>query len=97
MEALVTMAVDMPIRAIREQIVSAVHMLVQISRGANGKRRITHISEITGIDPDTGEIRVEDIFTLRDFAQPRMRHSGYVPSFVEHLIEKKILDVDVFL
>ncbi len=97
LEALVMMAVDMPIRAIREQIVSAVHLVVQVSRAPSGRRRITHISEITAIDPVSGEIRLEDIFTLRDLDQPRLRHTGYVPSFVEHLIEKKVLDVEVFL
>ncbi len=97
LEALVMMAVDMPIRAIREQIVSAVHLVVQVSRAPSGRRRITHISEITAIDPVSGEIRLEDIFTLRDLDQPKLRHTGYVPSFVEKLIEKKMLDVEVFL
>jgi pilus assembly protein CpaF len=97
LEALVMMAVDMPIRAIREQVVSAVHLVVQVARTPSGRRRITHISELTAIDPVSNEIRLEDIFTLRDHDQPRLRHTGYVPSFVEHLIEKKTLDVEVFL
>ena len=87
----------MPIRAIREQIVSAVDMVVQVARFPTGPRRITHISEITEIDLETGEIRLEDIFTLRDPTQPRLRHTGYIPTFAEDMIERKLIGVEVFL
>ncbi|QNN21579.1 Flp pilus assembly complex ATPase component TadA [Planctomycetales bacterium ZRK34] len=97
LETLVLMAVDMPIRAIREQIVSAVDMVVQVARSPSGPRRITHISEITEIDLETGEIRLEDIFTLRDPAQPRLRHTGYIPTFAEAMIKQGLLDVKLFL
>ncbi len=97
LEALVLMAVDMPIRAIREQVVGAMDMVIQITRFASGQRRVTHISEITQIDQDTQEIRIEDIFKLREPDQERLRHTGYIPTFAQHLIEKKIVDVSVFL
>jgi Flp pilus assembly CpaF family ATPase len=91
------MGVDMPMRAIREQIVGAVDMVVQITRFASGHRRVTHISEITQIDRETGEVRIEDIFVLRNAGQKRLRHTGYIPSFAQNLIEKGFLDVSVFL
>ncbi|MEM6554002.1 MAG: CpaF/VirB11 family protein, partial [Planctomycetota bacterium] len=97
LEALVLMAVDMPMRAIREQIVTAVDLIVQVTRLPNGRRRVTHISEITAIDPDTNEIRLEDIFTLRDPHQPALRHSGYLPSFTDELLHRNCFDVNVFL
>ena len=97
LETLVLMAVDMPIRAIREQIVTAVDLVVQISRFADGRRRVTHISEVTLIDRDTDEIRLEDIFVLRDQDQDRLRHTGYIPTFGQELIAKNIFDVGVFL
>ena len=97
LEALVLMAVDMPIRAIREQIVSAIDMVVQVARFSDGRRRVTAISEVTTIEPDSDQIRLEDIFTLRDPAQPRLRHSGYMPSFTEQMIEQKQFGVEVFL
>lgn len=97
LEALVLMAVDMPMRAIREQVVGAVDLVVQITRFASGQRRVTHISEVTDIDRETGETRIEDIFVLRDAEQERLRHTGYIPSFAQNLIEKKYLDVSVFL
>ncbi|MEM1353602.1 MAG: ATPase, T2SS/T4P/T4SS family [Planctomycetota bacterium] len=97
LEALVLMAVDMPIRAIREQVVSAVDMVVQVARFADGRRRVTTISEVTAIEPDSGAIRLEDIFTLRDPSQPRLRHTGYMPSFTQDMIQRKHFDVEVFL
>jgi len=97
METMVLMAVDMPIRAIREQIVSAVDVVVQLTRFADGQRRVTHISEITEIDRDTGVIRLEDIFTVRDPDQPKLRHTGYIPTFGPTLIQMNMIDVGVFL
>ena len=97
LETLVLMAVNMPIRAIRDQVVSAVDVVVQVSRFADGRRRVTHISEITHINPETDEIRIEDIFVLRDPDQPRLRHTGYIPSFAKEMIKKGIVDVKVFL
>jgi pilus assembly protein CpaF len=53
--------VSLPSRAIREQIASAVHLIVQQTRMADGSRRITAISEVTGIEDD-GEIQMNDLF-----------------------------------
>ncbi len=97
LEALVLMAVDMPIRAIREQIVSAVDMIVQVARFSDGRRRVTTISEVTAIEPETGQLRLEDIFTLRDPKQEKLRHTGYMPTFTNELIHEKHFDVEVFL
>ena len=97
LETMVMMAVDMPIRAIRDQIASAIDMVVQLTRFPDGRRRVTHISEVTEIDRETGVIRLEDIFTLTDPDQPKMRHTGYMPTFTGELIKKGIIDVPVFL
>ena len=97
LETLVLMAIDMPVRAIREQVVAAIDVIVQIARFPNGRRRVTHISEVTAIDLDTGVIRLEDIYLLRDPDQPKLRHTGYLPTFAKALIAKEQLSVDVFL
>ncbi len=97
LETMVLMAVDMPIRAIREQIVSAIDVVVQLSRFADGRRRVTHISEVTEIDLETHIIRLEDIFLLKDEKQLKLRHTGYIPTFAPTMIEKKIIEVGVFL
>jgi len=101
LETMVLMAVEMPIRAIREQVVAALDVIVQIARLPGGRRRVTHISEITGIDLETTRPIVEDIFLLRsphaaEGEDNRLRHTGYIPRFADALIEKGFLDVEVF-
>jgi len=97
LETLVLMAVDMPVRAIREQIVSAVDLVVQATRFSDGRRRITHVSEVIEIDRETHEIITQDIFTLKDGKQSRLRHTGYIPTFAEGFIHRGCFDVEVFL
>src|SRR5436190_149090 len=48
-ENMVLMAVDLPVQAIREQIASAINVIVQITRMQDGSRKVTHISEIVGM------------------------------------------------
>jgi pilus assembly protein CpaF len=51
---------DLPLRAVREQVVRAVHLIVQQSRLPNGKRAVTHIAEVRGME---GEVPVlQDLF-----------------------------------
>ncbi|MBI5724277.1 MAG: Flp pilus assembly complex ATPase component TadA [Planctomycetes bacterium] len=101
LETMVLMAVEMPIRAIREQVAAAIHIIVQIVRLPDGARRISHISEIIGLDPETTRVMTEDIFVCRalpgehgDFG--KLRHTGYIPVFAEDLIDKGMLGVEVF-
>jgi pilus assembly protein CpaF len=63
LETLVLMAgLDLPLRAIREQIASAVDLIVQIQRLRDGTRRITHVTEVIGME---GEVVVlQDAFTF---------------------------------
>jgi len=101
LETMVLMAVEMPVRAIREQIVAALDVVVQMVRLPDGRRRVTHVSEITGIDPETTRIMLEDIFILRGVSgrrqqEHRLRHTGYIPTFTEALIEKGFLNIEVF-
>jgi pilus assembly protein CpaF len=65
LETMVLTAVEMPVRAIREQVVAAIDLVVQIARFPDGKRRVTHVSEVLGIDLDTTRIITEDIFRFR--------------------------------
>ncbi|MBP6999924.1 CpaF family protein [Amaricoccus sp.] len=50
----------LPAEAVREQIQSAVHMIVQVSRMRDGKRRITRVTEITGMEGDV--VTTQDLF-----------------------------------
>jgi pilus assembly protein CpaF len=67
LETLVLMAgMDLPIRAIREQIRSAVQVLVQQTRFASGARKVTSITEITGMESDT--LMTQELFRWRNDA-----------------------------
>jgi pilus assembly protein CpaF len=62
LETLVLMSgLELPIRAIRDQIAGAVHVLVQQSRLSDGSRKVTAITEVTGIN-DEGEIEIVPMF-----------------------------------
>jgi pilus assembly protein CpaF len=58
-----TAGVELPHRAIREQIASAFDLLIQISRLVDGSRRITHVSEVLGMESDV--ITLQDIFVAK--------------------------------
>ena len=59
-ENMVLMAVELPISAIREQIASGINLLVHLSRLQDGTRRVTHVTEIVGMQG--GVISMHDIF-----------------------------------
>ncbi|MBI3860716.1 MAG: Flp pilus assembly complex ATPase component TadA [Planctomycetia bacterium] len=91
LEVLVLMAVDLPVVSIHRQIASAIDVIVQITRMPGGKRIVTQVSEVSGIDPETKQLIITDIYNYRD---GRTLHpTGYLPSFVESLIEKKLLEL----
>jgi pilus assembly protein CpaF len=58
-----TAGVDLPLRAIREQIASAFDLLIQISRLVDGSRRVTHVSEVLGMESDV--VTLQDIFIAK--------------------------------
>jgi pilus assembly protein CpaF len=63
LETLVLMAgMDLPLRAIREQIASAVDVIVQLSRLRDGSRRVTHITEVQGMEGDI--VTLQDAFVF---------------------------------
>ncbi|MEO1970700.1 MAG: CpaF family protein, partial [Pirellulaceae bacterium] len=54
---------DMPIKAMRQQIASAVQLIVQATRLQGGSRRVTHITEIVGMEQDT--VVMQDIYRFQ--------------------------------
>jgi len=72
LETLVLMAgMDLPLTAIREQIASAIDIVIQQTRAADGRRRITSIVELTGME--SGRIQLQELFRFqpsRDAASP---------------------------
>jgi pilus assembly protein CpaF len=80
--------IGLPEKAIKMQVASAVHLIIQVSRLSDGSRRVTHISELTGGFSDV--IALQDIFVFeREGLQAngkvkgRFRSTGIVPKFAE--------------
>ncbi len=91
-ETMVLMAgMDLPIRAIREQVSSAIDLIVHLHRLRDGSRRVTHVTEVIGMEGDV--ITTQDIM-LFDYGMGidengkymgRLKATGIRPSFSEHL------------
>lgn len=92
-ETLCLMAgLDLPVRAIRQQIASSVQLIVQQTRFSDGSRRVTNISEVVGIDDD-GDVELREIFAFRIDAtssdgtvEGAFHASGYLPTFLDQFI-----------
>jgi len=92
LELLMLMGADLPISSIHRQIASAIHVIVHIDRLPNGRRTVTQISEITGVNPETYKVTISDIFNRRNGRD--LRPTGTLPSFMDELVEQKLLDLD---
>ena len=96
METMVLMAgMDLPVRAIREQISSAIDLVVQQSRLRDGSRKITHLTEVQGMEGDV--ITMQDIFVFDQTGRDangkiigRFKPTGIRPKFVEKLLANGI-------
>jgi pilus assembly protein CpaF len=93
---------DLPVRAIREQIASAVDMIVQQSRFPDGSRRVTHITEVTGMEGDI--VQLQDIFLFKQEGydengkvKGRYIATGNIPDFYQDLSARGIpVDLSIF-
>lgn len=91
LETMVLMAgMDLPVRAIREQIASAVDLIVQQSRLRDGSRKITYLTEVQGMEGDI--ITLQDIFVFEQTGCDengkmlgKIKPTGIRPKFLEKL------------
>lgn len=81
---------ELPVRAMRQQISSAVHLIVQANRLQGGPRKVTYITEITGMEQDT--VVMQDIFRFEQTgigedgkAKGRFISTGVRPQFMDRL------------
>ncbi len=99
-EVMVMMSgLDLPVRAIREQIASAIRFFIQQNRFSCGSRKITHITEVTGMEGDI--IQLQDIYLFKQEGfgadgKVKGRHiaTGAIPDFYQDL-KNRGLDVDL--
>lgn len=102
LETMVLMAgFDMPVRAIREQIASALDFIVHQARLSDGTRKITHITEVVGMEGDI--ITLQDIFVFqqtgvdeRGRVQGQHRATGIKPKCIDKLRTAGIVIPDEF-
>ncbi len=94
LETLVMMAgLGLPSKAIKETIASAVNIVIQQSRLSDGSRKVTHISEVTGMQGEV--ISMQDIFIYKQEGMDKKRKikgrfvpTGFIPKFVEEMEAK---------
>jgi len=83
LETLVLMAgYDLPVRAIREQVASAVHLIYQLERMPDGRRIVRSLTEVQGLDGDV--ILLQDIFVW-DHNADALVATGLRPRFLDKL------------
>ncbi len=93
---------DIPMQAIREQICSAVNLIVQQTRFSCGTRRVTHITEVTGIEHSVVSMQdifrfEQDGFTPEGKVRGRCLPTGHVPEFYQDLVRRGIeVDMSIF-
>ena len=93
LETLCLMAgIELPVRAIREQIAGSVHLLVQQSRLSDGSRKVTAITEIIGIN-DEGDVELVPIFQFyrsgtgeKGKVVGEFRATGFLPTYLNDFI-----------
>jgi pilus assembly protein CpaF len=95
LETMVLMAgYELPVRAIREQIASALDLILQVSRMPDGRRVITSVTEVQGLEGDT--ILLQDIFRYRNVpgasgkASGELVATGLRPKFLDKLGEMAV-------
>ena len=102
MENMVMMAgFELPSKAIREQIASAIHLIVQQARMPDGTRKITKIAEITGVENDV--VLMQDIFVFEQtgYNMEERKVEGYftatgnIPQFITERRESGVLGLDM--
>jgi pilus assembly protein CpaF len=87
LEVMVRTAADLPVDSIHRQIASAVDLIVQLTRCRDGRRRITKITEVVGMDRDQGGVRMKDIFHLEGTEDSQeLVPTGSLPTFIEQLL-----------
>ncbi len=94
LETMVLMAgMDLPVKAIREQIASAINLIIQQTRLKDGSRKIMHITEVQGMEGDV--IILQDIFKYhqqgldnKGNVSGEFKYTGIRPAFLDTLISK---------
>lgn len=99
MENMIAMGgLNLPQKAVREQIASAVNVIIQVQRLRDGSRKTTHVSEITGMEGDV--VTMQDLFTLEILGEDnngklitKHKSSGLRPKFFDNARQFGVHDI----
>ncbi|MCL2641418.1 MAG: Flp pilus assembly complex ATPase component TadA [Phycisphaerales bacterium] len=96
LETMVLMGAEIPLPAVRRQIASAIHLIVQLDRQPSGQRMVSQVSEVIGLHPTTGEVETRDIMKLTHLPnnQLALKPTGYMPRFLGEMVEKGHLKLE---
>jgi pilus assembly protein CpaF len=103
LETLVLMAgMELPLRAIREQIGSAIQVVIQLSRYVDGTRKVSYVTEICGMEGD--KLVMQDLFEFKQTGYDadnkvigHLQPTGNVPTFLNEFQVRQIpIDVNIF-
>nr|HPQ50983.1 CpaF family protein [Alphaproteobacteria bacterium] len=94
-------SLNIPTVAVREQISSAINVIIQVQRLRDGSRKVTHVTEITGMEGDV--VTMQDLFVLEIVGEDddgklitQLRSTGMRPKFWDKArafgVEKLVLD-----
>jgi pilus assembly protein CpaF len=81
---------ELPLRAVREQIASALDLVVHLGRMPNGERKVVAVSEVAGTE--NGEIRLTDLYLFKhkSAGKGKLEPTGATPTFLKRLAEQGV-------
>lgn len=98
LEVMVQMAFDLPTASVHRQIASAVNLIVQLHRLRDGRRIVSQVAEVVGLNPLTGRVEMRDLFAINPEhdAADKLLPTGHLPSFMSELVSRKLINEDLF-
>ena len=94
LEVLVQMAADLPVSSIRQQVASAIDVIIQLKRVRDGRRIVSQITELLRVSPIDGSLEMRDLFIADEDGM--LRATGQLPSFISDLLDSGQLQLETF-
>jgi Flp pilus assembly CpaF family ATPase len=95
LEVMVQMAADLPVTSIHRQIATAVDLIVQAGRLRDGRRVVSQVAEVVGVDSDTHRAVLRELFRFEPEVD-QLRPTGHLPTFMAELMARGLIDLDAF-
>ncbi|MCA9108772.1 MAG: Flp pilus assembly complex ATPase component TadA [Planctomycetaceae bacterium] len=97
LEVLVQFAADLPISSIHRQVASAIDLVVQLTRLKDGRRCVTHVTELVDVESTGTGIRTRELFAMNPHdLNSEIAATGRLPTFMPELLATGLVDLDAF-